>query len=471
MLVSYTTLVAFLVISVVAAVAMPSQNSAYSTASASNGLSCYKWDFNQTGNGQVVTNLSPQNVGSLNAPRIGVSYRHNVHPTGDYTNPYKVLNVMVIDPYSNTNTPDLRANSGKVLILNGGKHYRLNGDGTPVYDVPGTFNRDNHDGGDLVFDLSATNATQIKFSTIDMGDENDGKGRINNNYYTIVSNGQSERVNLAIGANQVVDNKLVNHPSVKNYPSGIQSFTLHFSGSAALDNLEICNKPEAPTKTPPAPVTNTPVPTVPPVTTTVPKPVECVEKEYRTIISDEFNAMYTKNHKYTYNVPLNDLAKKYGVKVYAHWGWTGADNQKGSVLVNKRVQDNEYHEVITQIKGNYSTYGKSTMFCDDLGNAKSWDDGVGILSDNGPTFNNFQLCRKGISQSNPETTDGIYNGVKVYTPEMLTSYAKTLEITTKLSDDVVNNYKSCVDGAKAKKCNASHYSKVVVETCKKEGTK
>lgn len=220
--------------------------------SANTAISCYKWDFNNFNHRQVITNLTSPAVGTLNAANVGVTYKHNIKPQGDYPDPFKVLNVMVLDPYANDSTPDLRAGSGKVLVLNGGKHYRVSDvdNENPVYTQGGTFNRDNHDGGDLILTFNNTNVTQIKFDTIDMGDE-DEKGRINNNYYTVVSQGKTEKVMLTSGANIHVNNILKDHPPTKDYPAGIQSFTLHFSGSAALDNLEICNQPPLPTLTPP----------------------------------------------------------------------------------------------------------------------------------------------------------------------------------------------------------------------------
>lgn len=218
--------------------------------SANTAVSCYKWDFNNFNHAQVITNLTSPNVGTLKAANVGVTYKHNIKPQGDYPDPFKVLNVMVLDPFVNNNVPDLRTSAGKVLVLNGGKHYRVSdtGNENPVYTQGGTFNRDNHDGGDLSFTLNNANVTQIKFDTIDMGDE-DEKGRINNNYYKVVSQGKEEKVMLTSGPNIVVNNKLVNYLT-KDYPGGIQSFTLHFSGSAALDNLEICNQPPLPTLTP-----------------------------------------------------------------------------------------------------------------------------------------------------------------------------------------------------------------------------
>ncbi len=476
MLISYTTLVAFLVMSVVAAVAMPSQNYA-SVAKKGVAPSCYKVSFDTQRHGEVITSINTPEVGTLKPIKVGIGYKHN---TQDYANPFKVLNTMVIKPKTNSNTPDLilpglgLENNG-VLILNGGKHYRLYGDDTPYYNVNGTFNRDNHDGGDLVLTFTGGNINQIKFDTIDVGDEA-GNGRINNNYFIVQTVGSSKKTMMSPAYNIDVDNKLVAH-STDVFTKGITKLTLHFSGSAALDNLQLCSIPQ-PTNTPPVvtnpPVTSPPVtePPVssPPVTTPPAKPVVCLEKDYKTIISDEFNARYSNKQKFSYSVNLSEVAKKHDVKLYSFWGWTGAENQKGSVLTNKKVQDNEYHEVQTYLRGVYSQIGRNTMYCDDLGNAKSWNDGIGELSDNGPSFQNFVLCRKGIPMDKPDTTNGTYNGVVTYTPDLL-KYANSIEITTKLKDDVVKGYDACVAGANAKKCNASHYSKVVVETCKKEGTK
>lgn len=471
--------------------------------SANPALNCYKWDFNNMGHGQIVTKLTNPRVGSLNPGSIGVSYRNNIKPSGDYNDPFKVLNVMVVDPYANTNTPDLRANSGKVMILNGGKHYRVSDtkNENPVYNQEsGTYNRDNHHGGDLILDLRETNASQIKFSTVDMGDENDGKGRINNNYYTVVASGQSETVNLAVGANQVVDNRIVNHGPTKDYPQGMSSLTLHFSGSAALDNLEICRKVStthtadippsaAPTPTldlPPTSVwvsdtptpklTNTPQP--PQVTNTpTPKPTtvvtskSCTQKETRIFYSGEFVAHdATKRNFKVVDMELSEVAKKYDIKVETFWGWTGAKDQKGKGNA-QLVQNNERHNVLVRLLDNQSSATKSTsIVCDDLGNTLTYDDGTKPLLKVSLKFaerllkNRFLGCRKNISI---EASNGSLDNSRTVNPE---GKYDRLTVNSVL-DYTPESYNACmkVPGGNKKKCAQSHYSRVTVEYCTREG--
>jgi len=258
LLISYTTLVAFLVVSVVSAITLPSARQAIVSANTATP-SCFKWVFDHRQHAEVITSLAAPSEGSLNGASIGVSYRNN---TSDYpNNPFNVVNVKVIDPYINDNTPDLRVGLGKVLILDGGDH---NG----IY--PAGHIRDAHNGGDFIFNFNSGNVTQIKFTTIDMGDELDGKGRINNNYYTITtSDNKTEKVMMSTHDGFNLPDKFVwNHES-RDYGQNIKNLTVHFSGSAALDNLEICNKP-SPTATP----TSTPKPTATatPTPTSTPKP-------------------------------------------------------------------------------------------------------------------------------------------------------------------------------------------------------
>ncbi len=466
--------------------------------SANAAPSCYKWDFNNFNHGQVITNLTSPNVGSLKATTIGVSYGQNVRPNGDYPDPYKVLNVMVLDPYRNNNTPDLRANSGRVLVLNGGKHYRLSDTGNerPVYTESGTFNRDNHDGGYLILTFQNANVTQIRFDTIDMGDEAE-QGRINNNYYTVVSQGKTEKVMLTSGANIDVNNKLVDHAPTKNYPQGIQTFTLHFSGSAALDNLEICNQPLLPTLTPPpvdtiepspvvtvpptnilAPTTVTPTvtPTVKPTHSVAPTTAvkSCVQKETRIFYSGEFVAHNASKRNYKLaDIQLNEVAKKHDIKVSAYWGWTGAKDQKGSGN-DRLVQNNERHNVLVKLLDNQSSATKSaSIFCGDLGNTTLYNDGtkpllkVSLKQAEKLLRKRFLECRKDLRI---EQSNGVIDNVRVLNPE--TKYDRL--VVNSVLDYTDASYNACLKAnggnkkSNQKKCAQSHYSRVEVEYCVRE---
>lgn len=448
--------------------------------------SCYSWSFDSRPHGQIITSLTSSQVGSLNAANIGVSYRNNIKPTGDYDNPYKVFNAMVVDPYVNTNTPDLRVGLGKMLILNGGKHYLVSdvNNENPVYTEGGTYNRDNHHGGDFILNFNGGNITQVKFTSVDIGDEFDGKGRINNNYYTVTTADNAyERVNMSFSGqeNSNLPDKYVWEHSTKDYGKNIKSMTIHYSGSGGLDNLTYCNKPvitptSTLTPTPTIrPASPTPSVAVIPTSTMTPTPTSsakaCKEEVTKTFHSGEFIS-YTPS-KRSFNlgeVQFNDLAKKYDIKVKAYWGWTGDTTQIGPGN-NLKVQSNERHKVSINLRDNQSSATKTEdIFCDDLGNTLLYNDGSSPLTNiiapasNTVEQSKFIKCRKNISIEANNGTEDFQR-----TLNLEGKYDKIL--LTSLLDYTDANYQTCLQGpgGSKKKCAQSHYSKVEVTYCTKEG--
>jgi len=502
LLISYTTLVAFLVLSVVGAIMMPSTNQAAVSAKSATP-SCFKWVFDYRQHGEVITSLASPETGSLSKATIGVSYNTNVKPAGDYANPFKVLNVRVVDPYINNNVPDLQVNSGKVLILNGGKHYRVSDtlNQNPFFtDVKDPYFRDVHDGGDLVFNFNGANVTQVKFTTIDMGDESgvhNGHTRINNNYYTVTTaDNKTDKVMMSSHDGFNLPDKFVWNHSTKDYGKNINSLTVHFSGSAALDNLEICNK-LLPTSTPPTIPTEVPTvtptvkPTVTPTATPTPTtaPKECVQREIATYFNNEMlvaglitpltrdgsrNAVPAGIKlvgETTYNINTNDLKgmlKKYPMYVKPKWGWRGDD-------IVTYYQNNEEHTLTFRSGGKEIA---PVMNCFDWGNAAGYQDGQGTLQSvekANPISSSkyFQDCviKWGDLISRPRTV------IKTLGQTPITN-SKGVEIK---QNQVVNNqfavtakhmttqaqFDQCVKDNNGNKnvCRGSHYSMIQVDYC------
>ena len=108
LLISYTTLVAFIVMSLVIAVGFAKPNQA---ATQTEQLNNFVWVFDYKTNGEVVNDL---NTGSPVNVNLGVGFNVN---TEDYGNAYTPISaVKVIDPYV-TGENDLQVGMGKLSFL------------------------------------------------------------------------------------------------------------------------------------------------------------------------------------------------------------------------------------------------------------------------------------------------------------------------------------------------------------------
>jgi hypothetical protein len=508
LLIGYTTLVAFIVITMLSAMVLPAYqpNTQAAVSSKTQAPSCFKWVFDARNHNEVITNLWSPATGSLNATYATLSSTNNIKPQGDYYNPFKVLDIRVVDPYANDNTPDLRVGAGKMLIMNGGKHYRVSdvNNTNPVYtNVDNSFSRDNHDGGNLSINFNGSNVTQVKFDAVDMGDElgyYHGVQRINNNYYTVTTaDGKTEKVGMNTHDGSNLPDKYVWKVSTRDYGQNIKNITVHFSGSSAIDNLEFCNLIK-PTSTPPTiptstatPVptaTATPRPTATPTVTPSLAPVVCKERKTVTYFNNEMLAAGTFNktnrtitdetrskiptgitltNQTSYNVNLADSGKfvgdpsnvrfKYDINVIPMWGWRG-----DASAVKK--QTNEAHRI--QIKSGSRVLDR--VNCLDWGNAKNYTDGVGALQSvesSNPISNSpyFQLCLKRAG-SNPVTLPN--NGKISIRPEQIVNKAVSVKATHITNQE---NFDNCVANNNGNKpiCRGSHYSLVKVDYCVREG--
>lgn len=495
LLISYTTLVAFLVMSVGAAVLLPGSNPTVNAAT-SNSASCFEWVFDYMNTGSVTQNLGGPAVGSLNATSVGVTYRNNL---SDYpSNPFNIVDVKIIDPSSNGvtngnpagNTPDLNiARGNKVMILDGGRHTdKYTGHS---YFAAGTI-RDAHNGGDLIFDFNGSNVTQVKFRTIDMGDERgvyNGQQRINNNYYVVTTaDGKTEKVSMNTHDGQNLPDKFVWDHQTRDYGKNIKSIKVHFSGSAGLDNLSICNLPK-PTSTPPAIPTNVPTatPTALPTATPTPAVKECIQTKTAVFFNNEMLvAGETRNqsraigieenkipkgvelvNETNYRIDLNDksvftgdnnnLRFKYDLGIDPQWGWRGEPNAVR--------QTNESHNITINADKKYE------MSCLDWGNARGKTDGKGQLrsvESSNPIENSrfFRRCIVDFRGRQDNIPVLLRGGMQSVRPDSKGIVNVTAEHTTSNSE-----FEACKAKNGNAACRGSHYSLVKVHYCVAEGVK
>ena len=166
-------------------------------------------------------------------------------------------------------------------------------------------------------------------------------------------------------------------------------------------------------------------------------------------------------------VNLSAVAKKYPIAVRTMWGWTGATETNPQIgnAFNPKVQNNENHTVSIKYNDLQSSATKTqTSVCEDLGNTKTWDDGVNLLDINDPKaeYSKFKYCRKNIT---PEVNDGVPSSVTYLNLE---GKYDSISLRSDLNYTKAE-FDTCVKNSSLRKCNQSHYSLVEVVTCAKEG--
>lgn len=463
LLIGYTTLVAFIVLTMISAMILPSytpSTKANTSAPRQDGtLNSFTWVFDFMTHGQQVKLLES---GSPTLLKLGVSHKVN---TEDYpVDAIAISSVTVMDPYV-TGENDLQVGLGKALVL----------DDTN----PGV--NDSFRGGDFIFTVNSGSLRKVEFDLIDFGDENDqhlGGSRFNNHYLKVFfKDGTTTQIGLDAHDKSNFPDKYVRHVDTMMYSKDIAKFVVHVSGSTSLDNLKVYS-PVVPTSTPPTIPTSTATPkptstaTPKPTSTATPtptnKPLVCTQWTTQRLYSGEFNASKPDRRNFNLGtIEFTNVAKKYPIKVRTLWGWTGATENNPQIgdAFNPRVQNEEDHTVTFKYIDNQSTATKAlTMKCEDLGNTKSWNDGVELqdIDDPKSEYNKFKYCRQNISSEeddgSPRSLDYIYLEGK---------YDK-IQINSKL-DMTPSEYATCVDKYSARKCNQSHYSLVEVVTCAKEG--
>lgn len=463
LLVSYTSLVAFLVLSIAIAIGFSQTNYASTTAPKTSTLKNFTWVFDYKPHGEQVYAL---NAGDPVYVNLGVSHKVN---TEDYpTTATAISSVTVMDPYF-TGEDDLQVGMGKALVL----------DDTN----PGV--NDSFRGGDFIFTVNSGSLRKVEFDLIDFSDEKDdhlGGSRFNHHYLRVFfKDGTSTQIGLDAHDQSNFPNKYIRHVDTMVYSKDIAKFVVHVSGSTSLDNLKLHAQVAAPTtvvptnttiptvtNTPKPSATATPKPTATATVTPTNKPLVCTQWTTKRLYSGEFNASKLNKRSFDLGtVEFNNIAKKYPIKVRTLWGWTGATENNPQIgnAFNPRVQNEESHTVNFKYIDNQSASTKNlAMKCEDLGNTKSWDDGIQLEDINDPKseYNKFKYCRqnieKEVNDGNPRSLDYIYLEGK---------YDK-IQITSEL-DITQAEYNKCVSQYSARKCNQSHYSLVEVVTCAKEG--
>ncbi len=474
--------------------------------------SCYKWDFSDKANNTQVTSLTSPSLGGQ--PPVTLTLSHNIN-TEDYGGNYsEITNIKVIDPYNSINSEsDFQVGLGKMLIL----------------DDPGSNANDSFKGGDFIFTLSGGTVHKIKFTTVDMGDEaatnagNPATDRIDHHYYKVIkTNNQSDTANMGWGGGGTLPDKYVwDHETMTYYP-GIKTFTVHMSGSGAIDNFEICNVPP-PTNTPtrtvvptasaipvssptPSPAITpipimTPTPTfvggiTPTVTATPPSTaMECVGTNTvkyfnrELLVANATEASKSKNadskgslpagvtlvNKTTHNIDLAnsaifiddplELRYKYAVKIQPMWGWRGTNGQ----MTEKTEQKTENH-VINALKVVKSSGKTTTLFglnCLDWGNAKGKTDGLNpLLSvENVSDIVSSKFFRACINSFNA-------NGVPRVPAEQEVLVSKGEAVKVEATHKTTQQeFQDCLaeNNNSKPKCQGSHYSMVKVTYCVEEG--
>jgi hypothetical protein len=229
-----------------------------------------------------------------------------------------------------------------------------------------------------------------------------------------------------------------------------------------------------PTSTPTLRPTSTPTlrptstPTLRPTSTPTVKPLVCTQWTTQKLYSGEFIASKANQRSYDLGtVSLSAVAKKYPIAVRTMWGWTGATDTNPQIgnAFNPRVQNNENHTVSIKYNDLQSSATKTqTSVCEDLGNTKTWDDGVNLLDINDPRteYSKFKYCRKNIT---PEVNDGVASSVTYLNLE---GKYDSISLRSDLNYTKAE-FDSCVNNFSLRKCNQSHYSLVEVVTCAKEG--
>ncbi len=463
LLIGYTTLVAFIVLTMISAMILPSytpSTKANTSAPRQDGtLNSFTWVFDFMTHGQQVKLLES---GSPTLLKLGVSHKVN---TEDYpVDAIAISSVTVMDPYV-TGENDLQVGLGKALVL----------DDTN----PGV--NDSFRGGDFIFTVNSGSLRKVEFDLIDFGDENDqhlGGSRFNNHYLKVFfKDGTTTQIGLDAHDKSNFPDKYVRHVDTMMYSKDIAKFVVHVSGSTSLDNLKVYS-PVVPTSTPPTIPTSTATPkptstaTPKPTSTATPtptnKPLVCTQWSTQRLYSGEFNAAKADKRNYDLGtVTFGTVAKKYPIAVRTMWGWTGATEKNPQIgnAFSPKVQNNENHTVTIKYNDLQSTATKTqSSVCEDLGNTKSWDDGVNLYDIDDPKteYSKFKYCRKSIT---PEANDGVPSSVTYLNLE-----GKYDSVTLKSDLNYTKaEYDLCLSKYNPRKCNQSHYSLVEVVTCTKEG--
>jgi hypothetical protein len=475
LLISYTTLIAFIVLSSVMAFGFTQTNQASTTEPKSTTtLNSFMWVFDYKYNGEIVTSLASGAPASVN---LAVSYALNTEDYGSAATPISA--VKVIDPYL-TGEDDLQVGMGKSIIL---------ADGSATVN-------DTYKGGDFIFNVNSGSVRRVEFDIIDAGDEIDtqigGSRHLNNHYLKIFyKDGTQAFIDLDLNDGQNLPDRFVRHADSGALTKDVSKFVVHVSGSSSLDNLKVYSpvvpttvvpttiRPTStptlrPTSTPTLRPTSTPTlrptstPTLRPTSTPTVKPLVCTQWTTQKLYSGEFIASKANQRSYDLGtVSLSAVAKKYPIAVRTMWGWTGATDTNPQIgnAFNPRVQNNENHTVSIKYNDLQSSATKTqTSVCEDLGNTKTWDDGVNLLDINDPRteYSKFKYCRKNIT---PEVNDGVASSVTYLNLE---GKYDSISLRSDLNYTKAE-FDSCVNNFSLRKCNQSHYSLVEVVTCAKEG--